>query len=101
MTENWDIPGGSVNVPVPAPVDELHGLHGERRGHNVIGAVPTSSHCHQPVYFSRYKDEARRADEAQQARPGEGKLADRSAAARNGKHLQQREKRPIKKAQKR
>lgn len=76
-------------VPVPAPVDELHGLHSERRGHNIVGVVPSSSNRHQPVHFPRHEDEPRGSDEAQQARPGEGELADRSTTVRNRKHLQE------------
>lgn len=76
-------------VPVPAPVDELHGLHGEGRGHNIVGVVPSSSNRHQPVHFPRHEDEPRRSDEAQQARPGEGELADRSTTVGNRKHLQE------------
>ena len=82
-------PFACSDVLVPAPVDELHGLDGERRGHDVIGAVPTPSDGHQAIHFPHHKDEPGRSDEAQQARPGEGELADGRAAAGNRKHLQE------------
>lgn len=62
----------------PAPVHKLHGLHSERRGHDVVGVVPTSPDHHQTVHLPRHKDQTCRSDESQQAGPGEGKLADGS-----------------------
>ena len=74
----------------PAPVDELHGLHRQRRGYDIIGVVPPPAHHDEPVHLTSDEDETARADEAQQAGPYEGVLADQPAARAHGVNLQTR-----------
>lgn len=64
----------------PAPVDELHRLHRQCRGDDVVGVVPPPAHHNESVHFPGDEDEAARADEAQQAGPHEGVLADQPPA---------------------
>lgn len=64
----------------PAPVHEFHWLHCQRRGNDVIRVVPPSAHHDEPVHLSGDEDEASGADEAQQAGPHEGVLADQPPA---------------------
>lgn len=64
----------------PAPVDELHRLHRQRRGDDVVGVVPPPAHHDQPVHLAGDEDEAAGPDEAEQAGPHEGVLADQTPA---------------------
>lgn len=72
---------------VPAPVHKLHGLHSERRGHDVVSVVPAPPDHHQTVHLPCHEDQTCRSDEAQQAGPGEGELADGGPVVRRGEDL--------------
>lgn len=72
----------------PAPVDEFHWLHRQRRGNDVVGVVPPPAHHDESVHLAGDEDEAAGADEAQQAGPHKGVLADQPPAGAHRVHLQ-------------
>ena len=73
----------------PTPVDEFHGLHRQRRGHDVVGIVPPPADHDETIHFAGDEDEAAGADEAQQAGTHEGVVADQPAAGAQRVNLQQ------------
>lgn len=72
----------------PAPVDEFHWLNRQRRGNDVVSVVPPPAHHDEPVHLAGDEDEAAGADEAQQAGPHEGVLADQPPAGAHRVNLQ-------------
>lgn len=72
----------------PAPVNEFHWLHRQRRSNDVVCVVPPPAHHDEAVHLACDEDEAARADEAQQAGPHEGVLADQPAAGAHRVNLQ-------------
>ena len=59
------------STPLPPP----HRLHGQDGGNNVVGVVLPSRHAHQAVPGAADKDQAARAQEAQQPGPHKVRLA--------------------------
>lgn len=79
------LPPGSLS---PAPVDEFHWLHSQRRGDDVVGVVPPPAHHDESVHLTGDEDEAAGADEAEQAGPHEGVLADQPTTGTHWVNLQ-------------
>lgn len=72
----------------PAPVDEFHWFHRQRRGNDVISVVPPSTHHDESVHLASDEYQATGADEAQQAGPHESVLADQTPSGAHRVNLQ-------------